>query len=105
MSSAADVTGTLQVKASCTSMEVMDFFLTTYRQILTYFRLNRLSQSPISILATSMPGYVIKIFPEKNRKTICKQWRPWSDATLCRVWPGSALLLITHLGVSRLKMG
>ena len=55
---------------------------------------NRLSRtiyckSLISILGTS--GYKIYIFLEKNGWTICKQWRPWSDAAFCGVWSGSAL--------------
>ena len=29
--------------------------------------------------------------PRKNGKTICKQWRPWSDAAFRGVWSGSAL--------------
>ena len=27
----------------------------------------------------------------KNCWTICKQWKPWSDAAFCGVWSGSAL--------------
>ena len=62
--------------------------------VLTHCRLNELPhtiywKSPVSILG--MSGYVIYIFLEKNGLTICKQWRPWSDAAFCDVWSGSAL--------------
>ena len=50
-----------------------------------------------------MSVYEIKIFLEKNSWSICKQWRPWSDATFCSVWSGSALLPITLLGVSHIQ--
>ena len=61
---------------------------------LTHCRLNRFShniywKSPISILGTS--GCEIYIFLGKNDLTVCKQWRPWSDAAFCGVWSGSAL--------------
>ena len=61
---------------------------------LTHCILNRHShtiywKSPISILG--MSGYETYIFLEKNGLTICEQWRPWSDTTLCGVWSGSAL--------------
>ena len=61
---------------------------------LTPCRLKRLSHTiywkiPISILGTS--GYEIYIFLDKNGLTICKQWRPLSDAAFCSVWSGSAL--------------
>ena len=38
-----------------------------------------------------MSGYVIYILLEKNGWTICKQWRPWSDAAFCGIWSGSVL--------------
>ena len=61
---------------------------------LTHCILNKLShimywKGPISILG--MSGYEIYIFLEKNGWTICKQWRPWSDATFCGIWSGFAL--------------
>ena len=62
--------------------------------LLTHCILNRFShtiywKSPISILG--MSGYEIYIFLEKNGLTICKQWRPRSDAAFCGVWSGSVL--------------
>ena len=62
--------------------------------LLTHCRLNSLShtiywKSPISILG--MSSYEIYIFQEKNGYTICKQWRPWSDAAFCGIWAGSTL--------------
>ena len=60
---------------------------------LTHCRLNRLSHtiywnSPISILG--MSGYEIYIFLKKNKslyylRSLCKQWRPCSDAAFCGV--------------------
>ena len=35
--------------------------------------------------------YDVVIPEKKNDWTICKQWRPWSDAAFCGVWSGSAL--------------
>ena len=63
---------------------------------LTHCRLNELPHTIywkilISILDTS--GYEIQIFLEKNNWTICKQWRPWSDATDCRIWSGSTVFV------------
>ena len=77
-----------------------------YHFILTHCRLNELPhaiywKSPISILGTS--GYEILIFLEKSGLTICKQWRPWSDATFCGVWSGLLCLPLTLLGVSSLQ--
>ena len=46
-------------------------------------------KSPNSMLG--MSGYVIYIILGKNGWTICKQWRPWSAATFCGIWSGSAL--------------
>ena len=43
------------------------------------------------------------IFRGKNGWTICKQWRPWSDAAFCGVWSGSALFAYNPLKVSRLQ--
>ena len=65
-----------------------------HRCWLTHCILNRLShtiywKSPISILGTA--SYEIYIFLEKKGSTICKQWRPWSDATFWGIWSGSAL--------------
>ena len=65
-----------------------------YLTLLTHCILNRLSHTtywkgPISILG--MSGYEIYIFLEKNGWTVCKQWKPWSDALFCGVWSGSAL--------------
>ena len=34
----------------------------------------------------------------KNGLTICKQLRPWSDATFCGVWSGSALFAVPFYG-------
>ena len=67
---------------------------------------NRLSnimywKGPISVLDTS--GYEICIFLEKNGLTICKQWRPWSDATFCGVWSGPALFASYPFRDSRLQ--
>ena len=93
----------------------------TSKEEVTHCILNRLSHTiywkcPISILGTS--GYEIYIFQEKNGKTICKQWRPWSVAAFSGVLSGSALfanypfaasdlglhcLPITLLRVSRLQ--
>ena len=64
------------------------------KQDLTHCRLNELPYTiywKILILILGIWGYVIKVFLERNGWTICKQWRPWSDAAFCGVWSGSAL--------------
>ena len=63
--------------------------------ILTHCRLNELPHRYWKILfqvcQEVCQANVISTFLEKNRWTICKQWRPWSDAAFCAVWSGSAL--------------
>ena len=39
--------------------------------------------------------------PRENDWTICKEWRPWSDAAFCGVWSGAALFASYPFGVSR----
>ena len=67
--------------------------LTATTPPLTHYRLNKLSNtiywSTFSILG--MSGYIMWIFLKKNGWTICKQWRPWSDAAFRGVLSGSAL--------------
>ena len=61
---------------------------------LTHCKLNELPHITywkILILIIGMSGYMIKIFLEKNGRTICKHWRPWSDAAFCGIRSGSAL--------------
>ena len=63
-------------------------------KVLTHCRLNELSHMlywKILISILGMSGYVILIFWEKNDWTICKQWRPWSEAAFCGIWSGSPL--------------
>ena len=57
--------------------------------------------SLISILG--MLSYVIEIFLKKNSLTICKQWRPRSDAHSAASDLGLHYLPVTLFGVSRLK--
>ena len=63
-------------------------------RLLTHCRLNELHHIiylKILILILGMLVYVIYIFLEENGWSICKQWRPRSDATFCGIWSGSAL--------------
>ena len=76
------------------------------RHFLTHCRLNELPHTiywKILISILVMSGYVIKIFLEKNGWTICKHWRPWSDATFCGIWSGYILFANYPFRVSRLK--
>ena len=97
-------------KFSCKQVDVPEHVLYFFPvrlivHCLTHCILNRLShmiywKSPIWVLGTL--GYESYIFLEKKDFTICKQWRPWSDAAFCSVWSGSALFATRGLPVTLL---
>ena len=75
---------------------------------LTHCKLNRLSHSIYTVLEESNFNFRhVRLWdlyiPRENGWTVCKHWRPWSDATFCGVWSVCQLPFYESPDYNRLK--